>query len=487
MGGTLLLSGLYKTGKTTFALHADNPDLIAFFDFDYKGRNRAVQAGVWRYRNPDETTREEGALNYDSGALLRWFKSDLGELYKEVQEHPITTVILDNATFLVDAFEYQVKMDPARYGVKAANIAGSKYGGANPGIRKIWTGLVEWLQNQLGAKLVIIINHMGQPWTANGPIPNRWYIYGGKAFHQIALLALIMEQGDPKRGGKPPIPSALVAGEGIPGEKYDDELGEWTTERLLPARLPIADWKHVNAYLDGGKAKFNPAPVEERWSAKEAAAYGSWLTEKQLEFVQNGTVYGDDQDSVPNGATAETVEKAFAEQLVTIRELAGKVEPDTKTDAEVNALLKRAGFTSLDKLNYERACAVIERMHKALHTQNNADVTPVTPEPPPAKEEPAPKSTPAPKPEPEGKQEEAPKPEPEGKHWSQDPGQVKEFVKWTTSIGHSGSKKALALCHELFPDSEFAAMPDLPPIEDIKAAYEKRDPIQPSILDELPM
>jgi hypothetical protein len=200
---------------------------------------------------------------------------------------------------------YIVAQNPQQYGVHPANVASGKYGGVIPGITKLWANVVAYLQSEKGVKSIFAINHMSPPWANGAPILNRYIIRGNKVFRQLCVCALVLVPADIQRGGRPPVPSALVAKEALAIRRYDADRDEFVTQRALPHRIPLCDWAHINAYFDHPADFQHPAPGE-TWSEFERGAYGDWLSEEQVEWVKTVQSYEEEGEAIsPSEETAQ--------------------------------------------------------------------------------------------------------------------------------------------------------------------------------------
>jgi len=302
-GCLVLISGLHGLGKTTLAATMENPKLTGMIDFDIKGQSLAKDLGMKWYRSPEGAGNPE---DYNVGKLADWF-------FRELTSIPegITHLIFDNATWVEAGLGYRVKQYPEKYGVNAKNAQAGVYGGVNPGITVLWANIFTYLQNR-GVKVVTAINHMSSPWINGAPAPNRFTVKGNKVFNQIASLAMILTPADSHRGGKPPAPSALVIKEALSLTKYDEDTGEFTVSRAIPARIPVATWKRINGYFDN-PADFSQPAIGEEWNQAEVNSYSEWLSPEQIAWVMKVKSYSEEETDptpeAPQPAKAEETPK----------------------------------------------------------------------------------------------------------------------------------------------------------------------------------
>jgi hypothetical protein len=89
-----------------------------------------------------------------------------------------------------------------KYGVREANVQSGRFGGANPGITKLWANIVNYLQTVKGVKTVFAINHMSEPWINGVPALIKYVVQGNKVFRQLCICAFILVPPDIQRGGQ---------------------------------------------------------------------------------------------------------------------------------------------------------------------------------------------------------------------------------------------------------------------------------------------
>jgi len=313
--GVVVISGLWGLGKSTLAFTAERPDLTAVIDFDLKGEAMARDYGIRFYAAP--TTVGSDPADYDVKSLADWFVEQLQAIPEGT-----TSLVLDNATWVEAGLGYLVAQNPAKYGVRAANAQTGKYGGVNPGITKLWANIVNYLRVKKGVRTIFAINHMTPPWVNHAPVLNKYVVRGNKVFRQLCICAFILVPPDIERGGKPPVPSALVAKEAVASRRFDPERNEYVTQRALPMRIPVADWPHINAYFDHPADLQHPAPGE-TWSRFELNAYGDWLSREQVQWVLSVQSYEEEEGTVSPQPTIDEVKKAWIEEATRLQIIEG--------------------------------------------------------------------------------------------------------------------------------------------------------------------
>lgn len=289
----VLISGLHGLGKSLLAITMENPALTGMIDFDIKSQALAEELKMAWYKAPENIGTPDG---YDVKALADWFFDTLTSI-----PAGLTHLIIDNATWAEAGLGYRVLQNPAKYGVNAKNAQAGVYGGVNPGITVLWSSIFTFLQNK-GIKVVTVINHMSQPWIDGKPAPNKFNVKGNKVFNQIASLAIILTPANPARGGKPPIPSGLVIKEALSLTRFDAELGEFSTVKAIPARIPVCTWKKLTGYFDK-PANFGKPAIGEEWTKEEVNSYSEWLSPEQIQWVMQVKSYSEEDESTTELAT----------------------------------------------------------------------------------------------------------------------------------------------------------------------------------------
>jgi hypothetical protein len=307
--GVVVVSGLWGLGKSTLAFTAERPDQTAILDFDLKGEQMARDYGIRHYASPNVIS--DDPAGYDVKLLADWF-------VEELQSIPdgITSLVLDNATWVEAGLGHVVARNPNKYGVREANVRTGQYGGVNPGITKLWANIVHYLQSTKGIKTIFAINHMSPPWVNHAPMLNKYVVRGNKVFRQLCICAFILVPPDMQRGGQPPVPSALVAKEALAIRRWDGE--RYVTQRALPMRIPVADWPHINGYFEEPADFEHPAPGE-TWNDHELYAYGDWLSEEQVQWALSVQSYEEEvEDVAGEGPTIAEVKRLWVEEAARV-------------------------------------------------------------------------------------------------------------------------------------------------------------------------
>lgn len=314
MGGMVVVSGLQGLGKSTFAFTAENPKLTCVLDMDLKGEDMAKDYSIANFHQPDFMTPDMDPLDYDAGRLATWFIDKI----KGVKPG-ITNLVIDNATAAEAGLGHIVAQNPAAYGLNPSNVAAGRYGGVNPGITILWNQITTFLKNK-GVRTIFMVNHMTSPWANGQPVPNRFHIKGNKIFRNLSALTVILVPGSEKRGGRPPIPAGLVVKEAMGKREWNDDKGEFVTQRVFPTRFPVMDWKDIKGYFKTPADFKKPAPGE-FWTNAELNAYGEFMSEEQIEWIKSAAQAGYSEDgptptgNQPKKETAEQGKQRLLKEL----------------------------------------------------------------------------------------------------------------------------------------------------------------------------
>jgi hypothetical protein len=367
MDGLFVLSGLQGGGKTTLAMTVEHPDLSAVLDFDLKGQKKAKGYGIERYYAPNFMTPDQDPLTYEPQKIVDWTMKVLKEI------GGITNLVIDNATALEAGLGYLVEKNPAYYGLNAKNVAAGRYGGPNPGVTLLWLNLYNWLRVR-GIKVVFFINHMTQPWSETGPIPNRFHVKGNKIFRQLSSGTLIITPGDIKRGGKPPKPAALVIKESLSIDRWNEDLKRPETIRTVPMRFPIAEWPNISYYFDHPADFQNPAEGE-TWSKFELDAFGEFLSSEQLDWIKSAATIKYSEDGP--AASTEVSPKPEVKELTPKQELWKALVPMHYKDGnEIKAAMVEL---NLELKTRDQLESIQERLIRHKQTQTKVGQIPAEP------------------------------------------------------------------------------------------------------------
>lgn len=336
--GLLVLSGLQGLGKTRLAMTAEHPKLTYVMDLDLKGSAMARAFGITEYHAPRFMTADTEPTEYEADKISEWAI----DRFKHIPPG-ITTLVIDNATALELGLGRIVEKNPTKYGLNAKNVAAGIYGGVNPGISILWANITTYLQSK-GVKLIIMINHMTQPWAGGAPVPNRFHVKGNKIFRQLSIGTFILVPGETARGGRPPAPSALVIKESLALNKFSPQKGH-STQRALPMRIPVAEWPNIKDYFEHPANFEKPAPGE-TWTMFELNAFGEFLSPEQLQWIKDAAKIGFSEE----GGTGEgkKVDPVAAGRVRLLKELPQFKSMD-ELAAAVRALPGNLNTYSLEK------------------------------------------------------------------------------------------------------------------------------------------
>jgi len=250
-GGVVKVSGYRGTGKTSFLIRSENPALIAFLDFESKGKAFDNQLHFGLYTDLMEGT---------SGPLEVYSKTM--KTIDNLEEDRYTVVILDDCSQLELALKAEAHRDIIRYcqeyGLNIKNARSGSFGGVNAVINFMIQSQICSALRGKGVQMIGITHHIGSKWGAGGPIPNKKRIKGSDRWMNLAVLSLIIVE----HGDFPPVPSAMVEKEQLCSIEFNEETGEFDQRRRLPFRLPRCTWQSIKYYLDNPADLDSPGPGE---------------------------------------------------------------------------------------------------------------------------------------------------------------------------------------------------------------------------------
>lgn len=269
--GTIVISGLWGSGKSTLGMTLEDPRLVTMLDLDQKSKGRAEALGMtYLSPNVDISSPED----YDREAILRWSQTTFGGLREKYAGQ--TTLFIDNGSYLEDAWHLAVLKDPAKYGVNPENARNGRYGGTNPGVSRIWQNTIAYLTG-IGYQRLIVAMHMSELWAGGAPV-EKFKVKGNKVLTQLSNLSLVLIKSNiPNQP-----PRAIVGKEALGLIRFVD--GEFKTFMALPPAIPICTWKHINQYIDTAPEREEFAK-EEIPTKQEMERYGPWFSKEQKELV----------------------------------------------------------------------------------------------------------------------------------------------------------------------------------------------------------
>jgi hypothetical protein len=292
IGGLLLISGRYGSGKTVLATTLENPALVTMIDFDQKSAKRAEALGI-EYFEPNFEV--DSPTDVDLEVLLNWFNSTISSANEDGKRK---VLIIDNGSMLEDAFHLAVAKAPQKYGVKPANAQTGKYGGTNPGVGRIWKNFMNYARNR-GYDCVVVCMHMSALWAGGAPV-DKFKVKGNKTLTELSNLSLVLVRANTPNTP----PRAIVGKEALGLVTFED--GEFKVFMALPPVVPQATWPNIYEYIDAAKDR-KTFTEEERPTREELNRYGEWLTPEQLSLIM--TVASNPTFSMSEDDATSTIEK----------------------------------------------------------------------------------------------------------------------------------------------------------------------------------
>lgn len=285
--GLMYITGQRGIGKSFLAAQAENPALMAFWDFEEKGSGIDAQLHFGQYRAPLREVTEKLGPKFPLIELANWVEGAVEDLGRG----RFTTLVIDNISPLESALGEVVRRDPERYGVSKRNAITGAFGGVHPGVSTLESGLFAQVHSQ-GVQLIIVTAHVSSRWGPGGPIPNKYSPKGNSRLQMLSILSLLLVPGE----SWPP-PAAVVLKEQLgsisfPQEPTEEQIeamrrGEpaHVTRRCLPARIPQCTFASIRRYLHHPADLEHPAPGE-TLIPEEVEPYSERLSREQIELVR---------------------------------------------------------------------------------------------------------------------------------------------------------------------------------------------------------
>ena len=270
--GCMFFGGLRGTGKSFLAAQAENPKLVAFFDFDEeKGLPLHRSLGFGHYVSITTEAVGEGPLG--------WWNRMKAEIDK-LPANQFTVAIIDNVSPMELGMLADVKANPPyyakRYGMQAESIVKGQYGADRGVVNYLISEAISSPLHAKGIRLIIVTAHVKPDFRKVG----KMNIKGADRWHEIGILTLILDKPD-----FPPIPSALVFKEMLGEMKFDEETGIFSPRRRMPERLPRATFAEIKRYLQEPADLDNPAPGE-RPTPQQFAPFTEEMTNEQIALMR---------------------------------------------------------------------------------------------------------------------------------------------------------------------------------------------------------
>jgi len=295
--GLIRVSGPRGSGKSTFAATADWPGLIAFFDFESKGKGieQAIERGgksfgLYRAINEECEGKPASAVFTLADQIVESFEQDA-----------YTVLVLDNSAILQQGMTSWIIEHAAwaakQYGYDAGKIVKNQFGQRGAAVNGL-IGTFCAKAHSKGVRAVIVITHRKAQWSGGVQLPGKWRLPGADRFDELSILSIMLAPPRESEGTWPP-PAALVLKQQFgtieidvdPLTMTDDEYtafmnGE-TGHKLapkLPPRLYPATWQRIRAYLTN-PPNYDELTESEQATAQEIGPYSSTMDKQQIAFV----------------------------------------------------------------------------------------------------------------------------------------------------------------------------------------------------------
>lgn len=271
MRGVMTVTGPRGVGKSFLCAQADNPALMAFFDFEAKGEGIHNQLNFGTYRALTQEAKVGDPVDLYNITM---------DAFNTLPKDKYTVVVLDNISPLELAMNAEATRDAPRYarefGLNLRNIVAARFGGSRAIVNFMISTRISNVLHAKGVRLVIATSHVGSMWGLAGPVPNKFRTKGADRWQELSILSLILVKGD-----RPPIPAALVQKEQLGTIRWDETLGEHIVSRRLPLRIPKCTFAEIRRYLAEPADLDNPAPGEVP-TAEESDPFSETLSREQI-------------------------------------------------------------------------------------------------------------------------------------------------------------------------------------------------------------
>jgi len=266
-GGVIFAAGQKGVGKSFFLSQIENPDLVAFLDFEKKGSGIHRQLRFGHYQNMTDSTEDP----------FQHFMNTIQRL----KENTYNVIILDNISVLEMYLGSEVvknnQVYAKEFGMIGNAIKDNKYGAKGGAVNYLITHKIVPLIFSKGIKIIGVSSHIKNRWGGGVQIPNKFNIKGAERWQELSILTLVLGPGD-----FAPIPSALVFKEQLGKLEFTD--GEIKVTRCLPFRIPKATMVEVKQYLNKPANLENPADGEKP-SQGEIDQFSEHLNKTQLGYM----------------------------------------------------------------------------------------------------------------------------------------------------------------------------------------------------------
>ena len=185
--------------------------------------------------------------------------------------------VLDTSEKLEYGMRAWADKNKAKFGL------GSDWGKMEVGlVRPLYENLLNAIYGR-GFETIIMNFHLRGVWdlVTKKPVPNKVKMGSGTVLYYRASLMLWLVNDISNPNGEP---AALVIKERMGKFDVDKDNDKWVQQRMLPYRIPICDWEHINHYLDVGCNLSHPA-LGETWSEDERDMASEFYNNAQMTLM----------------------------------------------------------------------------------------------------------------------------------------------------------------------------------------------------------
>lgn len=163
-----------------------------------------------------------------------------------------------------------------------------KFGVTDTSYGKLWVNGVYPLYSYLlqgiwdrGVGTVILTFHLKNVWENKRPVPGKVTHAGKKLLYYLSTFMVWLVNDSRNPNGEP---AGLVLKERLGKTTIDRGADRWRNRTMIPRRIPVCDWEHIEGYMQNGYNVTSPKP-EEVLSNTEKEMISELLTDKQIELM----------------------------------------------------------------------------------------------------------------------------------------------------------------------------------------------------------
>ena len=293
----IVVTGPRGVGKSTFAATYLPPSKIErTFVIDSENSMNNFRGGLQKHgkdfgkylntlerfkhlpANDDLLTRmDKGTMPWtdqsEASAFVDYYKYVLHEV-EQIPPGKYDVLIIDTGEKLEAGMAAYVEANKKKFGIVDTSYGKVWINGVYP----LYTYFLQGIWDR-GISTVILTFHLKNVWEGKRPIPGKVTHAGKKLLYYLSSLMVWLVNDNRNPNGEP---AGLVLKERM--GKVGITNDEWNIKTMLPPRLPVCDWKHIEKYLETGYNATNPDPKETR-SRDENEMISELMTDAQVRLM----------------------------------------------------------------------------------------------------------------------------------------------------------------------------------------------------------